>query len=83
MTNVIIEPDTITTTQTVTSFDVVCRSLTLFVTASFLITSYDSLKNIVSTAPMVLTPEQYLEWNNNDVYIIKLAATQLGYTIKP
>ena len=58
-------------------------SLVLFNSATFLVYNYDNLNSLVSTCSIVLTPEQYLEWNNNDTYIINLVATQLGYTILP
>jgi hypothetical protein len=29
-----------------------------------------------------LTTEEYLEWNNNDDYIINLIATRLGFTLQ-
>ena len=78
-----IQPFVYTTSTTVTSFNVTCQSLTLFQTADFRIESFDVNKSLVVINTMSLTQEQYLEWNNNDEYIMRLAATQLGYTIEP
>ena len=76
-----IQPFVITTTQTVTSFTVSCRTLNLFTNATFTVDSFDSNNNLVSRQVVPITDEQYLGWNNNDTYIIYLMATILGYTL--
>ena len=65
----------------VTSFSVTCQDLTLYQSAMFQIQSYDVNDELVNINYMTLTTEEYLEWNNNDTYIINLAASKLGYTI--
>jgi hypothetical protein len=82
-TNTPIEPDQVVTTRTATSFTVTCQSLTLFTSASFLIYLLDADGGIISTSFLNLTTDQYLQWNNNDDYIIGLAAAQLGVTPIP
>ena len=76
-----IQPFVITTTQTVTSFSVACRTLNLFVNATFTVDSFDVNNTLISRQVLPITNEQYLEWNNNDTYIIDLMATTLGYTL--
>ena len=76
-----VEPYIITTTQTVTSFTVSCRTLNLFVNATFTVDSFDVNNNLISRQVIPITNQQYLEWNNNDEYIINLMATILGYTL--
>ena len=76
-----IQPFIITTTQTVTSFTVSCRTLNLFVNATFTVDSFDVNNNLISRQVIPITNKQYLEWNNNDEYIINLMATILGYTL--
>jgi hypothetical protein len=76
-----VQPFVITTTQTVTSFTVSCRTLNLFTNATFTVDSFDSNNNLVSRQVVPITDEQYLGWNNNDTYIIDLMATILGYTL--
>ena len=76
-----IQPFTTTVTQTVTSFSVTCRTLTLFTSATFNVDSFDINKNLITRQVVPITPEQYQEWNNNDDYIIDLMAKTLGYTI--
>jgi len=79
--NTPIEPYTQTTVNVITSFAVTCRSLTLFVDASFTVDSFDVNNNLVSRQVIPITNQQYLEWNNDDEYIIKLIADTLGYTL--
>lgn len=82
-TNTPIEPDSVVTTRVATSFTVTCQNLILFTSASFLIYLLDANGGIISTSFLNLTQDQYLEWNNNDQYIINLAAAQLGVTPIP
>ena len=77
-----IQPFTITTVSNVVSFTVQCSKLNLFTNAVFRICSFDSNNIMVSCQPLTLTTEQYLEWNNNDSYIINLVASTLGYTLE-
>jgi hypothetical protein len=78
-----IQPFTKTTTNVITSFKVNCRSLDLFNNASFTVDSFDSTDKLIDRQVINLTKEQYLEWNNNDSYIINLVAQELGYTLSP
>ena len=76
-----IQPFVIKTTQTVTSFTVSCRTLNLFENATFTVDSFDVNKILVSRQVVPITNQQYMEWNNNDEYIIDLMADTLGYTL--
>ena len=78
-----IVPDVITTTRTATSFTIMCRSLELFNTASFIVNLLDSDRKNISTQIVTLTTEQYSQWMNNDSYIINLVASILGVTPDP
>ena len=75
-----IQPFIVTTSSTVTSFTVSCRSLDLFNSASFIVDSYDVNKIFISRQLLSITPEQYINWKNDDKYIINLMATMCGYT---
>jgi len=77
-----IQPYPIVTTNIVTSFTVSCRSLTLFTDATFTVDSFDQNNNLISRQVIPITNQQYLEWNNNDEYIIQLIANILGYVIE-
>ena len=76
-----IEPFVVTTTQTITSFKVSCRSVNLFTDATFIVDSFDIDNNLVSRQVVPINNQQYQEWNNDDDYIINLMATILGYTL--
>jgi hypothetical protein len=76
-----IDPFVVTTTKVVTSFTVSCRSLVLFTNATFTVDSFDKDNNLVSRQVVPITDQQYLQWNNNDEYIVTLMAQILGYTV--
>jgi len=78
-----VNPFVVTTSRTVVSFSVSCQSVNLFNNAVLRVDSYDADNNIIDRQFITLTNEQYLSWNNDDSYIINLAATLLGYTITP
>jgi hypothetical protein len=78
-----IEPKTVTTTQTITSFQVRCSSLTLFETAKFSVLCFDDNNTLVSSDNIVLSQEEYLAWQNDDDYILQLVATKLGFVLVP
>jgi hypothetical protein len=67
----------------VTSFSVVCAYLDLFNNATFTVRSCDINGNVVKSDNIEITSEEYLQWNNNDEYIIQLMATKLGYILQP
>ena len=79
--NIPIEPYTNVTTTITTSFSVSCRSLNLFENASFTVDTFDITGKLLNRQVIPITNEQYLEWNNNDEYIVNLMAQILGFTI--
>jgi len=83
MSNINIQPFQQTTTNTIQSFNVQCRSLDLFNSASFNVNTYDGSGNFINRQVITLTTEQYLAWQNNDEYIVNLVASELGFTIIP
>ena len=80
-TNKIVPKEQITTTL-VTSFTVKCRDLILFENASFTVDTFDLNSNLIERQILTMTNEQYLEWNNNDNYVIQWVATTLGFTLE-
>jgi hypothetical protein len=75
-----IEPEDIITKRTAVSFTIDCQNLTLFTSASFMVSLQDQNGGIINTQLITLTQEQYLAWNNNDEYIVNLIASILGVT---
>jgi hypothetical protein len=67
----------------VTSFKIFCQNISLFVDASFLVVLYDVNNIEVGRKIINLTNEEYLEWKNDDNYIINLITTRLGFTLAP
>ena len=78
-----IVPEEINTKKTAVSFTVSCRALELFKSASFVVHLMDANRNIISSQVITITTEQYLQWNNNDDYIINLIASILNVTPLP
>ena len=78
-----IEPYVQTTTQTITSFTVSCRSVNLFTNASFTVDLLDVNGNLISRQVLTMTTEQYLAWQNNDEYVINWVEQTLGFTPLP
>jgi len=77
----IIEPYTQTTTQVITSFTVSCRSLTLFEAATFTVDSFDANNNLISRQVLQMSTPEYLEWKNNDEFVVVWTADKLGYIL--
>jgi hypothetical protein len=76
-----VEPFVVTTTMTVVSFSITCRTLILFNNASFVVDSFDINGNLVSRQIVSINEEQYSQWNNDDNYIVNLIAGILGYIL--
>ena len=63
-------------------FDVRLARLELFSFAEFIVISYDENDKYVKTDTVILTPEEYKQWNSDDTFIINLVSERLGYVIK-
>ncbi len=83
MSRIPIQPASTTTTVIVTSFSVTCRTLVLFVNASFTVDTFDANNNLVQRQVLTMNNEEYLEWNNNDAFVILWVEKQLGFTPAP
>ena len=79
MTNIL--PFISTTSTTATSFSVTCRTLNLFKNATFTVDTFDANGILLNRQVVPITNDQYIEWNNNDTYIIDLIANILGFTL--
>ena len=76
-----IEPFTQTTTTVVTSFTVACRSVVLFTSASFTVDTFDASNNLLQRQVLNMDTEEYMQWQNNDEFVIIWVAETLGFTI--
>lgn len=76
-----IVPVTQTTSVTVTSFTVQCKSLDLFKGASFIVNTFDINGKLISCQVLNMDQATYDQWNNNDTFIIQWTADQLGFKL--
>ena len=79
--SVVIEPDTITTSITITSFRVACRNVNLYDNASFSVDTFDKDNKLLNRQILTMTPEQYKQWGNDDSYVNQFVADSLGFVI--
>jgi hypothetical protein len=76
-----INPFIQTTTTTATSFVVSCRSLILFTSASFSVDTFDINNVLLNRQIVTMTPEVYVQWNNDDTFVNNWVAGVLGFVI--
>ena len=76
-----IVPVTQTTSVTVTSFTVQCKSLDLFKGASFIVNTFDINNNMITCQILNMDQVTYNQWNNNDTFIIQWTADKLGFKL--
>jgi hypothetical protein len=75
----IVQTQTVTTT--ITNFTVSCTSLTLFKNAIFCVNLNDETGKLVKRETLVLTPEEYQAWGNDDTYINNLVAQKFNMNL--
>jgi hypothetical protein len=76
-----IQPFDKTITKTVVSFTLNITSMIFNTSATFRVYLYDANNKIVETTNVIVEGEEYLNWNNDDNYIIQLVAIKLGFVI--
>jgi len=76
-----IEPFTQTVSTTTVSFNVACRNIDLFNSATFSVDTFDIDGNILNRQMLTMNSEDYSQWNNNDSYVIEWVAKTLGFTL--
>ena len=81
--NVPIQPATETTTKVITSFTVNVMRLELFQSVTVNAMLYGADGNFIEVKTLTLSGQDYLDWNNNDQYLIDKVAEKLGFTIAP
>ena len=76
-------PHDFTSSTTVTSFTVQNCLVQLFNGASVDAFMWTQDGSLYKVERVVINQEEYLQWNNDDTYIVDLVATKLGLTIEP
>jgi hypothetical protein len=75
-------PHDFTSSVTVTSFTIQNVAVQLFNGASLDAFMFDVNGNLYKVQRVIIDQEEYLQWNNDDSYIVDLVATKLGLTLE-
>lgn len=81
MTSIVPVVKTITQTTTSTSFELFIGEWILHKSARFRVIMMDDNNKMTETIYVTLSGEDYLNWGNDDQYVINFIASQLGLTI--
>ena len=76
--NVTIVPAT--KTYNITQLSIICMNLNLYQSAKFMVDIFTDSGYPIERQYIELTKEEYLEWNNDDQYIINLVCARLDVT---
>lgn len=76
-----IQPFDKTTIQTGVRFSIDIVMMIFNTSASFRVYLYDIDDKIIDTSYVLLEGEDYLNWNNDDNYVIQYVANKLGFII--
>lgn len=78
-----IEPSTEITTKIITSFTVNVMRLELFESVTVNAMLYGINGNFLEVKTLTISGQDYLDWNNDDQYLIDKVAQLLGFTLAP
>ena len=81
--NVPIEPSVITEVKTITDFKLSTQDLVLFTSVTFRVELLNNAGNLIDLKYVVISGDDYKNWNNDDQYIINKVAEKLGFILKP
>jgi len=76
-----IQPSTEITTRIITSFTVSVIRLELFTSVTVNALLFGADGGFIEVKTLTLSGQDYLDWNNNDQYLINKVAEILGFTI--
>ena len=78
-----IEPSVITEVKTITNFRLSTQDLQLFTSVTFRVELLSDVGNLIDLKYVVISGDDYKNWNNDDQYIINKVAEKLGFVVKP
>jgi hypothetical protein len=78
-----IEPSVITEVKTITNFRLTTQDLVLFTSVTFRVELLNDTGNLLDLKYVVVSGDDYSNWNNDDTYIINKVAEKLGFVVKP
>lgn len=76
-----IQPIDKITTQTIVRFSLNITELILNTSATFSVLCYDVNNKLIDTKFVSIEGTDYVNWGNDDSYIIRFVANQLGFVI--
>jgi hypothetical protein len=76
-------PHEFTSSTTVTSFTIQNCSVQIFKGAMIDVLMWNQNGTLYKFERVDIDQEEYLQWNNDDTYIVDLVATKLGLTVEP
>ena len=72
-----------TTTKTITRFTLDISKMTLNESATFRVSLFGANDKYIDATSVTLEGQAYLDWGNDDTYVINYVATALGFVIVP
>lgn len=68
--------------KSITSFTIEVSNVILFNSASLIVGLYDDqCGSPISVKYIYISGQEYLDWNNNDQYLVNLVAKKMGFTL--
>lgn len=67
----------------ITSFRVEVYQVVLFVKARLRVSLYDENGSLLNIKDMDIEGEDYLNWNNDDKYVVDYVCNKLGFALAP
>ncbi len=77
-----IKPTTITEVKSVEGFEIRVVSLDLFTSVTVSASLMDRMGTSVGTRIFTFSGQDYAGWNNDDMYLVRLVASRLGFELK-
>jgi len=72
-----------TTTKTIVRFSLDISQMELSISATFRVSLYDANDKYISNKYVIIEGQDYLDWGNDDQYVINFVAQKLGFTLLP
>lgn len=76
-----IQPVDKTTTKTITRFSLDISKMTLNESATFRVSMFDVNDKYIDATNVTLEGQAYLDWGNDDTYVINYVASALGFIL--
>lgn len=70
-------------TTTIRYVDLYVTELRLHEKATFLVSLYDTARNLVDRQHVTITGEEYAQWASDDDYVLQIVLGKLGLTLDP